>query len=519
MSENIGAIADRMQVAAYEDPDYGSADPEEGPAPVQETPANPSYELVPIYTIYPNPNNPRKKFDQEALDKLTESIRQVGILEPLLVVADGNKYRIIAGERRYRAALDAGLQKVPVIVRDLTPEQEFEIMLTENIQRQDLDPIEEAQAFQAAISRGWKQTELAEKLGISQAQVANRLRLLKLPAEVQDLISREIISPGHGLALVKVAHVPDLVKALAKEFQDYGVPVARAADMVDREIRSRGKPLYSSNWDAPKFDHQTICIASKCKYRIHAITPSYESGRNYEREHPYCLKPECWERHQKEAINAEREAKMAEVRAKAQAAGKETEQVELPKLKGLDYNSYKQFTNYSEIKIDECSGCEKIVDALGHENEVVQICTDLTCWKKKIQEKTREKTRETKDRKKAFDEKIQGILQMSKFHSQPPRRLLTYMAVMALCEPVRSTHWTHEKVWKAAYEFFGWPGGEYTGWHSEEMIKDLLSHLEKMEYEELWRVVLFGLLRGIDPDEEVFQLTLGARKAEEVQTS
>jgi|GEM_PF-2705808 len=510
MSENIGAIADRMQVAAYEDPYYGSADPEEEPAPVQETPASPSYKLVPIQLLHPNPNNPRKKFDQDSLNKLTESIKQVGILEPILCVKNmldewgSFELRIVAGERRYRAALAAGLKEVPVIIRDLTPDQEFEVMLTENIQRQDLDPIEEAQAFAAALTRGWKQTELAERLGISQAQVANRLRLLKLPDQVQDLISREIISPGHGLALVKVAAAPELVKAIAKEFQDYGVPVARAADIVDREIRSQSRPLYSGQWNAPKFNHQTTCINSKCKYRVHAV--AWEDGK----EHAYCIKPECWEKYQAEAIQVEREAKMAELRAKAQAAGQETEQVELPKLKDLDNNSYNRFTYYSDIKIDECIGCEKIVDALNYNDEVVQICTDTACWKKKAQAKIREKAKATREKKSTFEDIKDRILEMAKLQKEPDRRLLTYMAVMALCEPIRSSSWTHEKVWKAAYKFFGWPGEEYPGWHHEAGIKDLLNNLEKMDQGELWQVVLFGLLRGIDPDEKVFHLTLNS---------
>lgn len=473
-----------------------------------------SYKLVPIQLLHPNPNNPRKKFDQESLDKLTESIKQVGILEPILCVKNmldewgSFELRIVAGERRWRAALAAGLQEVPVIVRELTEEQEFEVMLTENIQRQDLDPIEEAIAFKAAIDRGWKQVDLAAKLGISQEFISNRMRLLKLPESVQENISRGILSAGHGLALVKIAAVPKLVKEIAKEFQDYGTPVARASDCVDREIRSRGKPLYSSNWDAPKFDHQTICIKSKCKYRVHAV--AWEDGK----EHAYCINPECWEKYQAEAIQVEREAKMAELRAKAQAAGQETEQIELPKLKDLDNNSYNRFTYYSDIKIDECIGCEKIVDALNYNDEVVQICTDTACWKKKAQAKIREKAKATREKKSTFEDIKDRILEMAKLQKEPDRRLLTYMAVMALCEPIRSLSWTHEKVWKAAYKFFGWPGEEYPGWHHEAGIKDLLNNLEKMDQGELWQVVLFGLLRGIDPDEKVFHLTLNSMTEE-----
>lgn len=148
-----------------------------------------------------------------------------------------------------------------------------------------------------------------------------------------------------------------------------------------------------------------------------------------------------------------------------------------------------------------------------YNDEVVQICTDTACWKKKAQAKIREKAKATREKKSTFEDIKDRILEMAKHQKEPDRRLLTYMAVMALCEPIRSSSWSHEKVWKAAYKFFNWPGKEYPGWHHEEGIKDLLNNLEKMEQGELWQVVLFGLLRGVEPDEKVFQLTLG----EEVQ--
>lgn len=269
--------------------------------------------LVPIEQIYPNPHNPRKRFDQSELDKLTDSVRQVGILSPILVVRDDEQYRIVAGERRYRAAKAAGLAEVPVLIRELTPEQEFEAMLTENIQRADLDPIEEAQAFAEARKRGYKQVELAEKLGISQSQVANRLRLLKLPPEIQDNISREIISAGHGLALIKVAHLPKAAKEIVDTITLKNTPVAKTGEEVNTYIAQIGKPLYPDTWNPPKFDYEEICIKTKCKMQVsgkHSWEPE---------ERPYCMDAECWEKHQTEAEQEQKEQRIREALGEAEA--------------------------------------------------------------------------------------------------------------------------------------------------------------------------------------------------------
>jgi len=464
---------------------------------------------VPIGWITPNPANPRKHFDQTALEELAESIKQVGILEPLVVVDkwddilakndDNTRYRLVAGERRWRAAQLAGLERVPVVIRKLTPKQELEVMLVENLQREDLDPIEEAQAFQLAVSRGYKQQELAEKLGISQSQVANRIRLLKLPREVQQDISREILSAGHGLALVRVAHVPELVEKIIKYFSERYTSVADAGKVVDWHVAREGKPLFSVSWDSPLFDHQEICIKTKCKMRVHG---KYE---HEDRMKPYCLDEKCWSKHQGAAKQQKVDQKLQELAEQSDI----NDVSELPVLDDLPWDSYEVFTSYVPIKTEDCSAdCEHLQDAVKR-GEIVKACLNPECWEKKKKAKDREQNRKKREQKQSFEAIKDGILEMAKFRKETNRKLLIYMAVMALCEPVRSTSWTHEKIWKAAYEFFGWPGGEYIGWRNEEMIQELFSHLEKMDDEELCHVVLFGLLRGIDPDERVFHLTLG----------
>lgn len=158
-----------------------------------------------ITELRPNPYQPRKNFDDAALQELMESIKQHGIVQPLVVRKSIRGYEIVAGERRFRAAKLAALQTVPIVVRDFTDEQMMEIALVENIQREDLNPIEVAFAYQKLMNHlGITQEELAERVGKSRPHVANFLRLLQLPAEVQEYVSRGTLSMGHARTLLGV---------------------------------------------------------------------------------------------------------------------------------------------------------------------------------------------------------------------------------------------------------------------------------------------------------------------------
>jgi len=158
---------------------------------------------VPIDKIGRNPNQPRRFFDEEKHEELVASIRKVGVLQPILIRPKGDRYEIVAGERRWRAAKEAGLKTVPCIIRKLNDREALEISLTENLQRQDINPIEEAEAYRILIERyGYTQTELAEKLGKSQAHIANRLRLLKAPKSVREAILHQIISTWQAQAIL-----------------------------------------------------------------------------------------------------------------------------------------------------------------------------------------------------------------------------------------------------------------------------------------------------------------------------
>jgi ParB family chromosome partitioning protein len=477
------------------------------PEPEPPAAAGQGAQMVPIELLYPNPANPRKRFDQDELDKLTASVRQLGVLSPILVVQDGDQYRIVAGERRYRAATAAGLNEVPVLVRELTEAEEFEVMLTENIQRADLDPIEEAQAFAEAVSRGWKQTELAERLGISQAQVANRLRLLKLPEAVQEDISREILSAGHGLALVKVAHVPEMAKEIVSRIAEDGVPVSQAGELVDHFIACDGKPLFTGVFDEPEFNTQEICIKTKCKMRVHG------KHRFSSTEHPYCLDPECWERHQDEATKK----KLAE---KLQEAANENglDISELLILDDLPWDSYEVFRTYTSIKIEDChDDCEHLKDAIKR-GEAVKACLKPECWKEKEKAIKREQNKEKKENAQAFEAKKDNILQMCSMHNQLPRKILIYMATQAISDPPTSgvTTWTKDKIRKQLYIDRGWklPNLDDRTWPYPDEIKDLISHLKELPDRELLDVILYGLLRGITEDDTIYELTLGTAQKE-----
>ena len=158
-----------------------------------------------INLVEPNKEQPRKNFNEDALAELAESIKQHGIVQPIVVSRKKDYFEIIAGERRWRAAKMAGLKKVPVVIKDYTPREIMEIALIENIQREDLNPVEEAKAYQRLIKEyNLKQDEVAERVSKSRTTVTNALRLLKLDERVLDMLEQEIISSGHARALLAI---------------------------------------------------------------------------------------------------------------------------------------------------------------------------------------------------------------------------------------------------------------------------------------------------------------------------
>lgn len=193
---------------------------------------------VPVEDLHPNRQQPRRSFDEDALEELAQSIREHGVLEPILVRkrAEGG-FAIVAGERRWRAAQRAGLTAVPVFVRELGEAQAFEAALVENLQREDLNPIETARAFQRLIEEhGHTQETVAKRVGKDRSTVANALRLLKLPNEVLDLMEAGRIAEGHGRALLGAPDVATM-KRLAHTVASKGLSVRE----VERRVRAAGR--------------------------------------------------------------------------------------------------------------------------------------------------------------------------------------------------------------------------------------------------------------------------------------
>ena len=177
--------------------------------------------MMKISMIEPNREQPRKKFDEDALQELSESIKQYGILQPLLVSDKKDYYEIVAGERRWRAAKMAGLKEVPVVVKEFSTQEIVEISLIENIQREDLNPVEEAMAYKRLIDEfHLKQDEIAERVSKSRTAVTNSMRLLKLDLRVQQMMVDEMISAGHARAILAISDPEQQYNAAMKVFDE-----------------------------------------------------------------------------------------------------------------------------------------------------------------------------------------------------------------------------------------------------------------------------------------------------------
>lgn len=187
---------------------------------------------LPIDRVKPNKDQPRKSFKAEELAELTDSIKQNGILQPLLVRKKDSYYEIVAGERRYQAALAAGLTEVPVVIRDISDDDVFKLALIENLQRSDLTPLEEARGYKQLIKeKGLTQEELAKILSKSRSAITNTIRLLDLPAEVQELVDEGKLSAGHARAILAVPSEEGRVK-LAQKVVDERLSVRQTESLA-----------------------------------------------------------------------------------------------------------------------------------------------------------------------------------------------------------------------------------------------------------------------------------------------
>ena len=206
--------------------------------PKQEKEEKKQETLVKIAMVEPNGGQPRKNFDEDSLMELAESIRQFGLLQPILVQDKKDHYEIIAGERRWRAAKIAGLKEIPVIIKELTDQEVVEISLIENIQRENLNPIEEAQAYKRLLTESnLKQDEVAERVSKSRTAVTNSMRLLKLCDEVQQMVVNEMLTTGHARALLAIEDAEEQYRIAQKVFDE-----KLSVREVEKLVKSLNKP-------------------------------------------------------------------------------------------------------------------------------------------------------------------------------------------------------------------------------------------------------------------------------------
>lgn len=235
------------------------ADVGETPIPAQSTDETRRPDMVvPIENIEPNPDQPRRRFDPEHLEDLANSIREKGVIQPLIVrEKSGGKYEIVAGERRWRASQKAQLHELPVIVRDFDDTEVLEIAIIENIQRSDLNPVEEAAGYRQLMDRfGHTQDAMSKALGKSRSHIANLLRLLNLPQDIQDLVEEGKLSSGHARALITSDHAQVIAKRIVNE----GLSVRATEALVkkyasgDLEKPKKAKPAKDADTKALEGD-------------------------------------------------------------------------------------------------------------------------------------------------------------------------------------------------------------------------------------------------------------------------
>ncbi|ANL67824.1 chromosome partitioning protein ParB [Rhizobium phaseoli] len=214
------------------------------PVPVEAERTVSADRMIPIEFVSRNPRNPRRFFDDTELHDLASSIRQHGIVQPIVVrTMERDRYEIIAGERRWRAAQLAGLIEIPVIIRDVDDKTALEIAIVENVQRADLNPLEEALGYEQLIAEyGYTQNDLGEIIGKSRSHVANSLRLLKLPDPVRDLLAAGSLSAGHARALVSTPDPASLARTIVAK----GMSVRDAEKLAQNNIKAQSEPQQSA---------------------------------------------------------------------------------------------------------------------------------------------------------------------------------------------------------------------------------------------------------------------------------
>lgn len=232
---------------------------------------------LPLDEIIPNKDQPRKTFDEESLRELADSILQHGVLQPLLVrPLPGGGYQLVAGERRYRASRIAGLKEVPVVVKELTDTETMEIAIIENLQREDLNPIEEAEGLQALIDRcGFTQEDVAASIGRSRPAIANSLRLLKLPEDVREMTKEGKLSAGHARALLAFDN-PAMMSEAARQTVEKNLTV-RDLERMARQSAASPRKKAQKRRDS-FYDEVELSLTETLGRRVRVVNTGKKKG-------------------------------------------------------------------------------------------------------------------------------------------------------------------------------------------------------------------------------------------------
>ncbi|HVP68074.1 MAG TPA: ParB/RepB/Spo0J family partition protein [Anaeromyxobacteraceae bacterium] len=236
---------------------------------------------LPIEAVERSKEQPRKRFDERQLEELAASIREHGVVEPILVRRHGERYRIVAGERRWRAAQRAGLKEIPALVRDAGDREAFELALVENLQRADLNAVEEAEAYDFLLrEHGLTQEQVSARVGKERSTVANALRLLKLPADVRDMVRDGRLEMGHARALLALERA-DLIRRAAQEVARAGLSVRATEALVRRQAGGGGGAAKGNG--APAESASVRAVVARLQRRLGArcrlVAKTAQTGR------------------------------------------------------------------------------------------------------------------------------------------------------------------------------------------------------------------------------------------------
>jgi len=234
---------------------------------------------IPVELIDPNPLQSRRVFQAERLQELAQSIMTNGVIQPLVVRPQGDRYQLVAGERRWRAAKIAGLARVPVVVQDLSDDQLLEVTLIENIQREDLTPLEVAHAFERLVKDlGLSHEEIAKRTGKDRSTITNTLRLLRLPADVQQLVAEHRLSMGHARAILGLP-TPELQRQVAEKASSQGLSVRQVERLIQRMTTTREPKSAEEVLEDPNMKAAILELERVLGTRVRVVVRSDQRGR------------------------------------------------------------------------------------------------------------------------------------------------------------------------------------------------------------------------------------------------